>query len=99
MEIHRFAKIYEKDWRFSYLTTKDGAEVDLIIDQSKDLRVAIEIKSTTQVDQLEVAAFKRLAQDIPNAKMLFISQDPTPQNYDSVVCMHWKEAIRDIFSL
>ena len=96
-EIHRLAKIFEKDWKFSYLTTKDGAEIDLIIDQSQSARIVIEIKSTDRVDEREVAAFKRLAQDVPHAKKLFISQDPLPQSYDTVTCLHWQEALRHIF--
>ncbi len=97
-EIHRLIKCFEKEWKLSYLMTKDGAEVDLIIDRGSTDRIAIEIKSNDQVDELEVSAFERLAQDIPHAKLLFISQDPVAMKYGTVECLHWRDAIRMIFN-
>lgn len=95
IEIHKLLKCYEKDWRLSYLTSKDGAEIDLIIEKPSAL-LALEIKSYTQVDEKEVRSFERLAKDLPQAQMIFISQDPLSQRYGNVECLHWKEAIQKI---
>jgi len=92
-------KALEKDWRLSYLTTRDGAEVDLIIDRGRSSRLAIEIKSTEQVQPMEVAAFERLAADISGARMILISKDPTPQKYGRVECLPWKTAFQEIFQV
>jgi predicted AAA+ superfamily ATPase len=98
-EVHRLMKALEKDWRLSYLTTRDGAEVDLIIDRGRSSRLAIEIKSTEQVQPMEVAAFERLAADISGARTILISKDPTPQKYGRVECLPWKTAFQEIFQV
>ena len=98
IEIHRLIKCYEKEWKLSYLTTKDGFEIDLIIEKNPTHRIAIEIKSYTEVDEKEVRAFERLAADIPEAELLFISNDPHAQKYGGVHCLHWRQALKKIFS-
>lgn len=101
LEIHRFIRIFEKEWKLSYVTTKDGAEVDLVIDMGKGYgtkqRWALEIKSSEEVDPKKVSLFERLAQDVLSAQLLFVSQDPTPQRYGSVECLFWRDALDRIF--
>ncbi len=95
-EVSRLMKCFEKDWRLSYLTSKDGSEIDLIIEKGRDL-IAIEIKSSTKVDEKEVRSFERLAGDIRGAELVFVSQDPVAQHYGRVNCLHWREALKFIF--
>jgi predicted AAA+ superfamily ATPase len=98
-EIHRLIRCYDKDWRLSYLTSKDGAEVDLII-ECGTTKFAIEIKSASQVDEKEVKAFERLAQDLEApVRMLYLSQDVRSQRYGAVECLHWRSGIEQIFGL
>ncbi len=98
LEIYRLIRTRELDWKMTYLNTKDNKEIDLIVEKKAHSRVAIEIKSTDRVDEAEVHSFERLAKDIPNAKLLLLSQDRTPQKYGEVSCLHWKEGIEKIFS-
>ncbi len=97
VEIYRLIKYAEKDWRLSYLATKDGAEVDLIIEKSKTQRIAIEVKSSPKIDTKEVAAFERLAKDIGAVKMFYLSQDKSSQKHGQVHCLHWRDALIKIF--
>jgi predicted AAA+ superfamily ATPase len=96
-EIFRLMKAFEKDWRMSYLTTKDGAEIDLILEIGRSSRIAIEIKSSDRVDEMEVRAFERLAGDISEARLLFVSNDPLPQRYGRVECLYWRAALAELF--
>ena len=98
-EISKLAKCYEKDWKFSYLTTKDGNEIDLILEKGAQTRIAIEIKSCTQLNEQEVRSFERLASDLPQTDLLLLSQDPLPQRHGAVECLHWKEGIQRIFDI
>ncbi len=98
-EIYRFAKCFEQEWRFSYLTTKEGAEIDLILEIHRAHLIAIEIKSYDRIDEKEVFAFERLASDLPHAKLLFISQDQKSQRYGNVDCLHWQKALVHLKSL
>jgi len=89
LEIYRLMKYHEKDWKLSYLTTKDDAEIDLIIDG----KFAIEIKSTDRIDEKEVRAFERLAKDLSGVRLLYVSKDPVSQRYGNVECLPWREAL------
>ena len=96
-EVYRLIHYYKKDWKMSYLTTKDDAEIDLILDRGKRGRLAIEIKSAERVDLKEVAVFERLAQDVPGAKLIWVSRDPQAQKHGMVECLYWRQAIEMIF--
>ena len=98
LEIHRLVHTRELDWKLSYLLTKDGNEIDLIIEKSPQKRIALEIKSNDKVDEARVSSFARLAQDIPHTEMLFLSCDKTPMRFGKVSCLHWKEGIKRIFA-
>lgn len=97
-EIYRLIRYEEKSWKLSYLTSKDGAEIDLIVEK-KNERIAIEIKSTEQVDLIEVRAFERIARDLPgqDLRLMYISRDKTAQKHGDVECLPWKEALETIF--
>lgn len=97
-EIFRLMKANEKEWKLSYLTTKDGKEIDLIIDINSKKRIVLEIKSTFSVQELQVTAFERLAQDIPLAKLIFVSQDPINKKFGKVQCLFWQDALKEIFN-
>jgi predicted AAA+ superfamily ATPase len=96
-EIFRLMKAYEKDWKLTYLASKDGKEIDLIIEKSPRKRIAIEIKSYSNVDEVEVRSFERLARDIPSAELFFISQDKINKKFGEVQCLFWKDALNEIF--
>ncbi len=95
-EVRRLMQGYARNWRLSYLTSKDGAEIDLIVEKPST-RIALEIKSYEQVEEKEVRAFERLAGDLRNARLLFASRDPLPRRYGEVECLHWKDALAEIF--
>ncbi len=97
-EIYRLMKAYEKDWKLSYLMTKDGAEIDLIIEKNNNTRIAIEIKSSEHIDEKEVHALEKLANDIPEAQLLFISRDKVSQKHGGVECLFWEQALLKIFN-
>lgn len=89
----------ELDYRFSYLQTKNGPEIDLILTRGKTL-IALEIKSNQKVDTKEVKTFEKLAQDLPGQKRLYyISQDPHTIQLGKVHCVHWQEGIQEIFGI
>jgi hypothetical protein len=56
----------------------------LILEIGSGSRIAIEIKSSDRVDEMETRAFERLAGDISEARLLFVSNDPLPQRYGRV---------------
>ncbi len=95
-EFRRLMQAYEKDWRLSYLATKDNHEVDLIVERRPN-SLALEIKSSDRVDPVEVKKFERLAGDLPRSALYFVSQDPVAQKFGSVHCLHWRDFFKEVF--
>jgi predicted AAA+ superfamily ATPase len=101
-EIYRLNHYLGWDAKLSYLQTKNGPEIDLILSRGKE-SVAIEIKSSERADPLDARRLEELATDLPGIKrMLLISRDPKTQSMGRVDAMNWQEALttlaRDPFS-
>ena len=87
----------DKDFRFYYLTTKDGAEIDFIIDEPGGRKICIEVKSKSQVNKDDVKPLARLSADIENSQPYCLSNDPNRKIIDGVTCVHWQDGLGEIF--
>jgi predicted AAA+ superfamily ATPase len=94
LEAVRLASYFEPDWRFSYLRTKDDAEIDLIVDRPGRPTAMIEIKSTTEVKGEDTAALRRFQKDMPNSEAYCFSLDPHPKVIDGMWCVPWQEGFK-----
>lgn len=96
-ECIKLATYYQLDYRFSYLATKDGAEIDLIVDRPGQPYLFIEIKSTTQVVPETLRTLRQLSKDFQNCEAVCFSQDPYQKRYDDITIYPWKEGICHFF--
>lgn len=99
LEIKRLASYQYPDWSFSYLRTKDHAEIDLIIERPGMKRIAIEIKSTNKITALndsKTQAFSSLCRDFENSESYVISQDPLAQKKEGLWFLPWQKALSEI---
>jgi len=95
-EINRLQSYAKKDFRLSYLRTKDGVEIDLIIERPGLKRALVEIKSTERVTEDDVRALQRLGNDIANSETFCLSLDPTPKKIGQVRCLPWQRGLEEI---
>ncbi|MBL8695643.1 MAG: ATP-binding protein [Planctomycetes bacterium] len=95
-EIHRWNHYFEKDWRLSYLRTKDDAEIDLIVERPGKPRLLLEIKSTDRLPPGELNSAARLAADISNSELLCVSRDPRAQQIGSARAIHWSQLLGEL---
>lgn len=95
-EINRLQNYFRKDFRLSYLLTEAGVEIDLIIERPGEKRVAIEIKSTSELRSQDVKNLITLGKDIPNCELFCFSQDPISKLIDGIRCVHWLEGLKEI---
>lgn len=96
-EVIRLSHYSRKDYRLSYLRTKDDAEIDLIIDSQKEGRYLIEIKSTDLVTESQVTGLRRFASDIEHTKAFLVSRDPNPKQFGTVLALPWWVALEQLF--
>ena len=96
LECFRLNEYFKKDFSFSYLRTKDDAEIDLIVDRPGQPTIIAEIKSSAIAQESDIRTLKAFNTDIPNSKAILISRDPHEQIIDGIHFLHWKKAINEI---
>jgi predicted AAA+ superfamily ATPase len=97
LEIYRLNSYFERDFRLSYLKTKSGFEIDLILSKGKE-NIAIEIKSSKRINPDEVARFSRHTADMSAiTHRFYISQDPSEVTLHQVRCLNWRDFLREVF--
>lgn len=98
IELIRRSHYVRNDWQFSFLRTKDGAEIDLIIERPGRSPVLVEIKSTTRLRDDHIAPLQRFRGDFKGSLLLCLSRDELPHTRADVVCRHWREGIEKLIS-
>ncbi len=95
-EINRLQSYAKKDYRLSYLRSKDGVEIDLIIERPGLKRALVEIKSTERVTEDDVRSLERLGKDVSNSEAFCFTCGPVPKKIGSVSCFHWQRGLIEI---
>lgn len=95
-EIHRMNSYSEKDFRMSHYQTATGQEIDLILSRGTKDHL-IEIKSTNNIDPVEVRHLALLAKAFKGASVFYLSQDKIPSLIDGVRCLHWQDFLEEFF--
>ena len=85
------------DWEVSYLQTKNGLEIDLVIERPGLPLLLIEIKSTEKVTQEDFKALELLGKDLPPSEKWVLSRDPLEQSFGNGWAFQWEQAIHKLF--
>lgn len=86
----------DKDFRFSYLRTKDGNEVDVVIQRPGRKPLFIEIKSTDRPEELSLRSFQSLVNDA-KAESIVICRSKRAFAIENTQVMPWLDALNLIF--
>ncbi len=95
-EIHRLNHYFRRDWRLSYLRTKDDVEIDLIVERPGVKRALIEIKATDQIQKDDIRGLISVGRDIANAELFCLSRDSRSQIMEGVACLPWQKGFLEI---
>jgi len=98
LQCRQLAAYSHREWRFSFLRTKDDAEVDLVVERPGLPVLFIEIKSTTHVQSAQLQSLKKLSMDFGACEPVCFSCDPWPKVMDGIRVLPWAEGIRSYFS-
>lgn len=97
-EFHRLNEYYKKDYELSYLLTKDGFEIDLILSKANQPDIYIEIKSAEKVHEKEFNHLASVGKE-QKAKVFVLSNDSINRIDSGVHFLHWQEGLKKIFSI
>ncbi len=87
------------DYRFSYLLTKAGQEIDLIIERPGRPSVLVELKSDTETTAEDSKTLRRFSGDFRGAMLRVWSNCPRPLEFDGVLHLPWQAGIKEVFEL
>lgn len=97
LECIRLANYFYPEYRFSYLRTKDDAEIDLVVERPGQPVLFIEIKSSNNVYSEQLRAFKQLTQDFKNCEAICLSMDPFAKQIDHIKILPWQQGLIQFF--
>jgi uncharacterized protein len=98
LEFVKLNAYLEQDYRFSYITTKNGVEIDLIVERPAKPALLVEIKSTTQSRPDHARHLKGFYDDFEDPVGMVISQDPIRKKDGWITFLHWQDALKEIFN-
>ncbi len=79
----------------AHLMTKDGAEIDLIVERPGLPILFIEIKSTHDVQDMHLLTLKKMSQDFGDCEPVCFSNDPYPRKMDGITIFPWMQGLKD----
>jgi len=95
-ELQRRLAYAERSARFSFILTKDDAEIDLVIERPNHPLQLVEIKSSNLVSKDDCSVLNRFAADLEPCQAFLLSRDPVRKRYDRVEVLNWAEGITTI---
>lgn len=96
LEVFRLNDYFQKDYKFYYLRTKNGVEIDLIIDRPGREDLIVEIKSTRRVGIDDITRLRRFAADWDRPVIPYVwSRDPVKQEIEGVRCLPWEAGMEE----
>lgn len=93
----KLAAYFQPEYKFSYLMTGAGVEVDLVVDRPGKPVLLIEIKSTTEVRLEDLRGLQQLAQDITPSEAVCFSNDPHQKKLGEITIYPWQKGIANYF--
>ena len=99
MEFIKLNSYLKKDYRFSYLKTTEGAEIDLIVEQPDGAIWLLEIKSSEKIIKDDYAHLVHFAPTFPKAKCMVLSCDKNHRLADGVEIIYFSDGIKKIFKM
>ncbi len=97
-EFVRLNSYYEKNWKFSYLRTGAGVEIDLIIEKNKKDIILVEIKSASMIHDNHLSSLKNLGTSFKNAKKYLLCTEKISRDVGGIRIIDWKKGIEEIFN-
>jgi len=97
LQCKQLASYFHREYRFSYLKTKDDAEVDLVVERPGLPLLLIEIKSSDHVQNAHLSSLKKIARDFGDCEAICFSCDPYAKQLDGIKILPWEQGVQQYF--
>jgi len=99
LEIIRLNEYYRKRYKMSYFQSKDGAEIDLVLERPGSDRIFIEIKSSEKIEATDISTLVTFSKELPETRCYCLCQISRPTSIGNVQVMPWKEGICKVLDI
>ena len=93
----QLASYCHRNYRFSYLATKDDAEIDLVVERPGQKILFIEIKSATTVENRHLSTLRTLSRDFGDCEVICLSREQYVKKIDEIMIYPWAAGIKKYF--
>lgn len=97
IECMKLASYNYPEFRFSYLKTKDDAEIDLIVERPGLPLLFIEIKSTKQVAEEDLRSIIKISKEFKECEAVCFANETYRKRYQNVTIYPWREGVKRFF--
>ena len=96
LETHRLVSYLSSDGRVFFWRTKDGQEVDLLLEHKGRLIAAVEIKSSERVTGEYLSALRAFRADYPDVPRYVAARVPQAYDVDGVTVLPWERYLQGL---
>lgn len=96
LEAVRRNEYRRKRAKLSYLRTKDGLEVDLIVEKPGQAPIFVEIKASDNIEAVDLRGFERLTEGDSGVTGVVLSRDKRQFSRGAIKFMPWQEGLKEI---
>jgi len=97
LQCKQLATYHRHEYRFSFIKTKEDAEIDLVVERPGQKLLLIEIKSTDQIKDEHLKTLNQIHSELENSEAVCFSQDPYPKKIGEVLVLPWLEGVKKYF--
>ena len=97
VECVKLASYFKYEFRFSYLMTAAGVEIDLVVERPGQNILFIEIKSHRNIQEDDLTSMHRIMLDFVDAEAVCFSQDQRKKKIGEVMVFPWEEGVSYYF--
>ncbi len=98
LECIKLAAYKRLNFRFSYLRTKDDAEIDLLVERPGKKLLCIEIKSASSLDEISLKTLAHLTKDLGDVDAVCFCNETHTRKINSLWVYPWQEGLKKFFS-
>ncbi len=96
-ECIKLASYFCPEYKFSYLMTGTGVEIDLVVERPGKPLLLIEIKSASTLRDTDLHSLQAIAKDIGPCECVCFSNEPRKKKINNVVVYPWEKGIAAYF--
>lgn len=97
LECIKLAAYFKPEYRFSYLSTKDDVEVDLVVERPGKPILFIEIKSSANIQEHALSQLQLITRDFGTCESVCFSQDLQAKQFGNIKAFPWRDGILKYF--